>query len=102
MSDRVTDGNHASLKLPHTENSCFLLYVSLCEKCVLTIPELNQIYNSTRGSNFLYPWQVYQLDIETGIENLSFDKTTTDDSTLGYWGIDLHECPAKDIGKYVF
>jgi hypothetical protein len=102
MSDRVTDGNHASLKLPHTENACFLLYVSLCEKCVLTIPELNQIYNSTRGSNFLYPWQVYQLDIETGIENLSFDKTTTDDSTLGYWGIDLHECPAKDIGKYVF
>jgi hypothetical protein len=101
MSDRVTDGNHATLKLPHTENACFLLYLSLCEKCVLTIPELNQIYNSTRGSNFLYPWQVYQLDIETGIENLSFDKTVTDDSTLGYWGIDLHKCPAKDIAHKV-
>jgi hypothetical protein len=101
MSDTVTDGESATLKLPHTKNSCFLLYLSLCEKCVLTIPELNQIYNSTRHSNFLYPWQVYQLDIETGIENLSFDKTVTDDSTLGYWGIDLHKCPAKDIAHKV-
>jgi hypothetical protein len=50
----------------------------------------------------LNSWQVYQLEIETGIEHLSFYKTTTDNSTLGYWGIDLHECPTNDIGKYVY
>jgi hypothetical protein len=100
MSETVTDGKHATLTLPHTENSCFLLYVSLCEKCVLTIPELNRIYNSTHDPSFLNSWQVYVIEIETEVENLSFYKTTTNNSTLGYWGIDLHECPENGIGKY--
>jgi hypothetical protein len=99
MSEKVTDGKHITLTLPHTENDCFLLYVSLCEKCVLTIPELNRIYNSTNDQSVLNSWQVYQLEIETGLEHLRFYKTTTDNSTLGYWGIDLHECPTNDIGK---
>ncbi|XP_068901485.1 uncharacterized protein [Tenebrio molitor] len=97
MSEKVTDGKHITLTLPHTENDCFLLYVSLCEKCVLTIPELNRIYNSTNDQSVLNSWQVYQLEIETGLEHLRFYKTTTDNSTLGYWGIDLHECPTNDI-----
>jgi hypothetical protein len=96
MSENVTDGKHTTLTLPRSENSCFLLYVSLCAKCVLTIPELNKIYNSTNDPSFINSWQVYQL--ETDIENVTFYKTTTDNSTLGYWGIDLHECPEK--GKY--
>jgi hypothetical protein len=102
MSENVTDGKPTRLTIPHTENSCFLLYISLCEKCVLEIPELNRIYNSTNDSNNLNSWQVYQLELETGIENLSFYKRTTDNSTLGYWGIDLHECPANNIGKCIF
>jgi hypothetical protein len=101
MSESVTDGKHATLKLPYTENSCFLLYLSLCEKCVLKIPELNRIYNSTNDLSFLHSWQVYQLEIDTGVEHLSFYKTTTDNSAFGYWGIDLHECPINDTGKYV-
>jgi hypothetical protein len=101
MSEKVTDGKHITLTLPHTENDCFLLYVSLCEKCVLTIPELNRIYNSTNDQSVLNSWQVYQLEIETGLEHLRFYKTTTDNSTLGYWGIDLHECPTNDIGNYI-
>jgi hypothetical protein len=100
MSETVTDGKHATLTLPHTENSCFLLYVSLCEKCVLTIPELNRIYNSTHDPSFLNSWQVYVIEIETEVENLSFYKTTTNNSTLGYWGIDLHECPENGIVAY--
>jgi hypothetical protein len=44
---------------------------------------------------------MYKLEIEADLDNLSFYKTTTDNSTLGYWGIDLHECPTKDTGKYV-
>jgi hypothetical protein len=100
MSEKVTDGKPATvaLKSTHTENSCFLLYVSLCEKCVLTIPELNRTYHSTRNKSFLHSWEFYQLEIESGIEHLSFSKTTTDNSTLGYWGIDLHECPTNDRG----
>jgi hypothetical protein len=104
MSEKVSDGKPSTLTLKsiHAENSCFFLYLSLCEKCVLTIPELNRIYSSTYNPSFLNSWQVYQLEIETGIEHLSFYKTTTDNSTLGYWGIDLHECPTNDIGKYVY
>jgi hypothetical protein len=97
MSENVTDGKPTRLTIPHTENSCFLLYVSLCEKCVLAIPELSRIYNSINDSNNLNSWQVYQLELDTGIENLSFYKRTTDNTTLGYWGIDLHECPANNI-----
>jgi hypothetical protein len=97
MSENVTDGKHTTLTLPRSENSCFLLYVSLCAKCVLTIPELNKIYNSTNDPSFINSWQVYQL--ETDIENVTFYKTTTDNSTLGYWGIDLHECPEKVVHK---
>jgi hypothetical protein len=99
MSEKVSDGKPSTLTLKsiHAENSCFFLYLSLCEKCVLTIPELNRIYSSTYNPSFLNSWQVYQLEIETGIEHLSFYKTTTDNSTLGYWGIDLHECPTNDI-----
>jgi hypothetical protein len=52
MSVKVTDGKPTTLKLPHVENSCFLLYLSLCENCVLTIPELNRIYNSTNDLSF--------------------------------------------------
>jgi hypothetical protein len=100
MSVKVTDGKPTTLKLPHVENSCFLLYLSLCENCVLTIPELNRIYNSTNDLSFFNPWQVYKL--ETGLENLSFYKTTTDNSTLGYWGIDIQQCPTNDIGKSVY
>ncbi|CAH1380857.1 unnamed protein product [Tenebrio molitor] len=99
MSEKVTDGKPATvaLKSTHTENSCFLLYVSLCEKCVLTIPELNRTYHSTRNKSFLHSWEVYQLEIESGIEHLSFYKTRTDNSMFGYWGIDLHECLTSDI-----
>jgi hypothetical protein len=96
MSENVTDGKPTTLTLPHTETSCFLLYVSLCETCVLTIPELNRNYNSANYPSFLNSWQVYHTEIETGIENLSFYKTTTDNSTIGYWGIDLHQCPTND------
>ncbi|KAJ3620516.1 hypothetical protein MTP99_004458 [Tenebrio molitor] len=39
---------------------------------------------------------MYKLEIEADLDNLSFYRTTTDNSTLGYWGIDLHECPTKD------
>ncbi|XP_068902353.1 uncharacterized protein [Tenebrio molitor] len=99
MSENVTDGKPTRLTIPHTENSCFLLYVSLCEKCVLAIPELSRIYNSINDSNNLNSWQVYQLELDTGIENLSFYKRTTDNTTLGYWGIDLHECPANNIAS---
>jgi hypothetical protein len=102
MSENVTDGKPTTLTLPHTETSCFLLYVSLCETCVLTIPELNRNYNSANYPSFLNSWQVYHTEIETGIENLSFYKTTTDNSTIGYWGIDLHQCPTNDTGKYDF
>jgi hypothetical protein len=47
MSEKVTDGKPATvaLKSTHTENSCFLLYVSLCEKCVLAITELNRTFH---------------------------------------------------------
>jgi hypothetical protein len=101
MSENVTDGKPTRLTVPHTGNSCFLLYVTLCTKCILKIPELNRIYNSTNDSNDLNSWHVYQLEIKTGIENLSFYKTTTDNSTLVYWGIDLHECPTNNIAHKV-
>ncbi|XP_068900243.1 uncharacterized protein [Tenebrio molitor] len=96
MSEKVTNGKLTTLTLPSPKHSCFLLYVSLCEKCVLTIPELNRIYNSTNEPSFLNSWQMYKLEIEADLDNLSFYRTTTDNSTLGYWGIDLHECPTKD------
>jgi hypothetical protein len=101
MSEKVTNGKHTTVTIVHNEKSCLLLYISLCRKCVLTIPELNRMYNSTNDPSYFNSWQVYQLEIEAGIENLSFYKTTTDNSTLGYWGIDLHECPTNNIGKYV-
>jgi hypothetical protein len=101
MSESVTDGKHTTLTLARSKNSCFLLYVSLCGKCILTIPELNRIYHSTSNKSFLNSWQVYQLEIETGLENLSFYKTTTDNSTLGYWGIDMQQCPTNDTGKKI-
>jgi hypothetical protein len=97
MSEKVTNGKHTTVTIVHNEKSCLLLYISLCRKCVLTIPELNRMYNSTNDPSYFNSWQVYQLEIEAGIENLSFYKTTTDNSTLGYWGIDLHECPANNI-----
>jgi hypothetical protein len=97
MSEKVTNGKHTTVTIVHNEKSCLLLYISLCRKCVLTIPELNRMYNSTNDPSYFKSWQVHQLEIEAGIENLSFYKTTTDNSTLGYWGIDLHECPANNI-----
>ncbi|XP_068902287.1 uncharacterized protein [Tenebrio molitor] len=97
MSEKVTNGKHTTVTIVHNEKSCLLLYISLCRKCVLTIPELNRMYNSTNDPSYFNSWQVHQLEIEAGIENLSFYKTTTDNSTLGYWGIDLHECPANNI-----
>jgi hypothetical protein len=102
MSETVTHGKYTTLKLPHTGSSCFLLYLSLCEKCLLAIPELNQIYISTNYPSFLNSWQVYHIEIEPGTKKLSFFKTKTDNSTLGYWGIDLHECPTSYIGKFVY
>jgi hypothetical protein len=59
MSEKVTNGKLTTLKLPSPKHSCFLLYVSLCEKCVLTIPELNRIYNSTNEPSFLNSWQMF-------------------------------------------
>ncbi|XP_068900709.1 receptor-type tyrosine-protein phosphatase alpha-like isoform X3 [Tenebrio molitor] len=100
MSETVTHGKHTTLKLPHTGNSCFLLYLSLCEKCLLAIPELNRVYISTNYPSFLNSWQVYHIETEPGTKKLSFFKTKTDNSMLGYWGIDLHECPTSDIVSY--
>jgi hypothetical protein len=102
MSENVTDGNPTNLTISHTGHSCFLLYVLLCEKCVLTIPELNRTFNSINDPSVLNSWQVFQLKIEAGIEKLSFNKTTRDNSTLGYWGIDMQQCPETGIGKSVY
>jgi hypothetical protein len=105
QSDKVTNGKPTTLTVP-PKKSCLLLYISLCEKCTLKIPEVNSYYDSTSNQqsdiNF---WQVYKLELKSDHENtLTFYKERVGNATMGFWGIDIQDCPnIKDnIGKNNF
>jgi hypothetical protein len=94
QSDKVTNGKPTTLTVP-PKKSCLLLYISLCEKCTLKIPEVNSYYDSTSNQqsdiNF---WQVYKLELKSDHENiLTFYKERVDNATMGFWGIDIQDCP---------
>jgi hypothetical protein len=94
QSDKVTNGKPTTLTVP-LKKSCLLLYLSLCEKCTLKIPEVNSYYDSTCNQqsdiNF---WQVYKLELKSDHENtLTFYKERVDNATMGSWGIDIQDCP---------
>jgi hypothetical protein len=105
QSDKVTIEKPMMLTVP-PKKSCLLLYISLCDKCTLKIPEVDGYYSSTSSQaddiNF---WQVYKLELKSDHENtLTFYKEKIDNTTMGFWGIDIQDCPKieNNIGKNNF
>jgi hypothetical protein len=93
QSDKITNEKPMTLTVP-PKKSCLLLYVSLCAKCILKIPEVDAYYSSASSQaddiNF---WQVYKLELKSGHENtLTFYKEKIDNATMGFWGIDIQDC----------
>jgi hypothetical protein len=89
-----------TVTIPPTEKSCLMVYVSLCDTCILKIPKLNHTFTSTTQHNttnvakeyVVHSWQSRRLNLfyET---TLTFFKEKTTNDTKGYWGIDIRECP---------
>jgi hypothetical protein len=70
-----------------------MVYLYLCEKCSLRIPEFNRTF-TFRSENGLNSWQTNRIDITPKKETkISLVKGKTDDNEDGYWGIDIAECP---------
>jgi hypothetical protein len=106
QSDKVTNEKPMTLTVP-LKKSCLLLYISLCKKCTLNIPEVESYhYVSTNSqASDIHFWQVYKLELKSDHENtLTFYKERVDNATMGFWGIDIQDCPnIKDnMGKNNF
>jgi hypothetical protein len=95
QSDKVSNGKPTTLTVP-PKKSCLLLYISLCEKCTLNIPEVESYHyvsTSSQASDTHF-WQVYKLELNSDHENtLTFYKERVDNATMGFWGIDIQDCP---------
>jgi hypothetical protein len=94
QSDKVTNEKPMTLTVP-PKKSCLLLYISLCDKCTLKIPEVTGHYVATSSqpsdNNF---WQVHKLELKSDDEStLTFYKERSDNGTEGLWGIDIQDCP---------
>jgi hypothetical protein len=94
QSDKVTNEKPMMLTVP-PKKSCLLLYISLCDKCTLKIPEVTGHYVATSSqpsdNNF---WQVHKLELKSDDEStLTFYKERSDNGTEGLWGIDIQDCP---------
>jgi hypothetical protein len=105
QSDQVTNEKPMTLIVP-PKKSCLLLYITLCAQCTLKIPEVEGYYSSTSSQaddiNF---WQVYKLELNSDHENtLTFYKEKVNNGTMGFWGIDVQDCPniRGNIGKNHF
>jgi hypothetical protein len=105
QSDKVTNEKPMTLTVP-PKKSCLLLYISLCDKCTLKIPEVNGHYVATSSqpsdNNF---WQVHKLELKSDDEStLTFYKERSDNGTEGLWGTDIQDCPKieDNIGNYNF
>jgi hypothetical protein len=105
QSDKVTNEKPMTLTVP-PKKSCLLLYITLCAKCTLNIPEVNGYYGATSSqASDIHFWQVYKLELKSDHENvLTFYKERADNATIGFWGIDVQDCPkiADNIGKNNF
>jgi hypothetical protein len=104
QSDKVTNEKPMTLTVP-PKKSCLLLYITLCAKCTLNIPEVNGYYGATSSqASDIHFWQVYKLELKSDHENvLTFYKERADNATIGFWGIDVQDCPkiADNIVSYV-
>jgi hypothetical protein len=100
-SDSADYEKPTTVTIPHTEKSCLMFYVSLCDTCILKIPNLNHTFTSTTQHNttnvakeyVLHSWQSRRLNLKLNEITLTFVKEKTDHDTKGYWGIDIRECP---------
>jgi hypothetical protein len=102
-SDKVTNEKPMVLTVP-PKRSCLLLYISLCEKCTLNIPEVESYYyvsTSSQPSDIQF-WQVFKIELKSEDENtLTIYKKRVDNATMGFWGIDIQDCSniRDNIGK---
>jgi hypothetical protein len=106
QSDKVTNGKPMTLTVP-PKKSCLLLYISLCEKCTLNISEVESYHHVSTSSQAsdIHFWQVYKLELKSDHENkLTFYKEKADTTIMGFWGIDIQDCPntQDNIGKNNF
>jgi hypothetical protein len=95
QSDKVTNGKPMTLTVP-PKKSCLLLYISLCEKCTLNISEVESYHHVSTSSQAsdIHFWQVYKLELKSDHENkLTFYKEKADTTIMGFWGIDIQDCP---------
>jgi hypothetical protein len=95
QSDKVTNEKPMTLTLS-PKKSCLLLYISLCEKCTLNIPEVESYHyvSTSSQASDIHFWQVYKLELKSDHENtLTFYKERVDNATMGFWGIDIQDCP---------
>jgi hypothetical protein len=102
-SDKVTNEKPMVLTVP-PKRSCLLLYISLCEKCTLNIPEVKRYYYASTSSqpSDIQFWQVFKLELKSDHENtLTIYKERVDNATMGFWGIDIQDCSniRDNIGK---
>jgi hypothetical protein len=111
-SDSADYEKPTTVTIPHTEKSCLMFYVSLCDTCILKIPNLNHTFTSTTQHNttnvakeyVLHSWQSRRLNLKLNEITLTFVKEKTDNDTKGYWGIDIRECPKilEDKGNILY
>jgi hypothetical protein len=100
-SDSADYEKPTTVTIPPTEKSCLMFYVSLCDTCILKIPNLNHTFTSTTQHNttnvakeyVVYSWQSRRLNLKLNERTLTLVKEKTDNDTKGYWGIDIRECP---------
>ncbi|XP_068900845.1 uncharacterized protein [Tenebrio molitor] len=98
----VTNETPTTLAIPPITKKCLLLYIYLCEKCSLTIPEFNLTYRFRSETGF-NSWQTDRIDITPKEETkISLVKSKTDGNEHGDWGIYIAECPEIIDNKAVY
>jgi hypothetical protein len=109
-SDSADYEKPTTVTIPPTEKSCLMFYVSLCDTCILKIPNLNHTFTSTTQHNttnvakeyVVYSWQSRRLNLKLNERTLTLVKEKTDNDTKGYWGIDIRECPEILDDKVIY
>jgi hypothetical protein len=89
----VTNETPTTLAIPPITKECLMVYIYLCEKCSLVIPEFNLTY-TFRFENGFNSWQTDRINITPKEETkISLVKAKTDGNEHGDWGIYIAECP---------
>ncbi|CAH1380838.1 unnamed protein product [Tenebrio molitor] len=98
----VTNETPTTLAIPPITKECLMVYIYLCEKCSLVIPEFNLTY-TFRFENGFNSWQTDRIDITPKEETkISLVKAKTSGNEDGYWGIYIEECPEIIANKAVY